>query len=67
MHQKAKDLVADLTVGELRELVSQSVHESLADMLEDFQALASKKFVKSIQQARRQYKTGKVKTFEDIF
>lgn len=37
------------------------------DLLEDLKALQSPKLIKNIQKARRQYKKGEYKTFEEVF
>lgn len=37
------------------------------DLLEDLEALQSPKLIKNIQKARRQYKKGEYKTFEEVF
>lgn len=37
------------------------------DFFEDLLALTDKDYLKSIKEARDDYKTGRVKTFEDVF
>jgi len=56
----------DLTVGEFRTLVSNSVRESMEDLLEDLTALSSKEYLTSIREAREDYKHGQVKSIEEI-
>jgi len=56
----------DLTVGEFRTLVSNSVKESMEDLLEDITALSSKEYLTSIREAREDYKHGRVKSIEEI-
>ncbi len=59
--------VKDLTTKELQSLISRSVKETMEDLMEDMLALSSKKYKKSIAEARKEYKDGKTKMLEDIF
>ena len=56
----------DLTVDEFRTLISNSVKESMEDLLEDLTALSSKEYLTSIREAREDYKHGRVKSLEEI-
>ena len=56
----------DLTVDEFRTLISNSVRESMEDLLEDLTALSSKEYLTSIREAREDYKHGRVKRIEEI-
>jgi hypothetical protein len=56
----------DLTVDEFRTLISNSVRESMEDLLEDLTALASKEYLTSIREAREDYNHGLVKSLEEI-
>jgi lipoate-protein ligase A len=56
----------DLTIDEFRTLISNSVRESMEDLLEDLTALSSKEYLTSIREAREDYKHGKVKSIEEI-
>lgn len=47
--------VSDLTIDELKELVSKTVQETLEDYLKDFKALSSKEYLASIQEAREDW------------
>jgi len=58
--------VKDLTVDELRKLVSKAVRESLEDLAEDIAALTSEKYLESIEDAREDYKKGRVKHLDEI-
>ncbi|TFG05139.1 MAG: hypothetical protein EU536_02865 [Promethearchaeota archaeon] len=58
--------VKDLTVKEFRTLISETVKEILEDIIEDFLALASEQFIKSIEEARTDYKERKVKHLEEM-
>jgi hypothetical protein len=59
--------IKDLTVGELKALISDAVKESVEDLIEDLLALSSDEYLRSIEEARKDYKEGRVKYFEEIF
>jgi len=59
--------VKDLTVVELHSLISDTVKETMEDLIEDILALSSDEYLHSINEARTDYKEGKVKSFEEIF
>ena len=59
--------VKDLTIGELRSLISDTVKETMEDLVEDILALSSPQYLRSIEEARRDYKKGKVKSIEELF
>jgi hypothetical protein len=59
--------VKDLTVGELRSLISDTVKGALEDLIEDISALSSDDYLSSIEEARSDYREGKVKHLEEIF
>ena len=56
--------VKDLTIEELRSLVSDTVREAMNDLIEDMLALSSDDYLKSIEEARNDYKTGRVRSIE---
>jgi len=58
--------VKDLTVGELKALISDAIKESIEDLIEDMMALSSDEYIKSIEEARKEYKEGKIKYLEEI-
>ncbi len=58
--------VKDLTVGELKSLISDAIKESLEDLIEDILALSSDEYIKSIEEARKDYKNGRIKYLEEI-
>lgn len=58
--------VSDLTIDELKELVSKTVQETLEDYLEDFKALSSKEYLASIREAREDYKAGDYKNIDEV-
>jgi len=47
-------------------LISNTVRESMEDLLEDLTALSSKEYLTSIKEAREDYKHGRVKSIEEI-
>lgn len=64
MNQDLK--VKDLTISELKKLISEIVKETIENVLEEHEALSSKNFIDSIKEAREEYKSGKYKSLEDI-
>jgi len=56
----------DLTVEELRGVISQTVRETLEEVLEDLSAKSSKEFLASIREARKDYQAGRVKDLDDL-
>ena len=58
--------IKDLTVDELRALISKTVRRAVEDLLEDALASGSKNYLKSIEQARRDYRAGRVKELKDV-
>ena len=59
--------VKDLTVGELQSLISDTVRGAMEDLIEDLSALSSDEYLRSIEEARSDYKEGKVKHLGDVF
>lgn len=62
-----KEKISELTVDEMKSLISESVRETMEDVIEDFVALNSPEYLKSIAEAREDYKQGRVKTLEQLF
>jgi len=60
-------MVKDLTVGELRSLISDTVRGTMEGLIEDMLALSSDEYLRSIEEARSDYKEGKVQYLEEIF
>jgi hypothetical protein len=58
--------IKDLTVGELKYLISDTVKEAVEDLIEDVSAISSEAYLKSIEEARKDYKEGKVKYLEEV-
>lgn len=63
---KAKK-ISDLTIEQLKEIINQAVRENMEDVVENIEALSSKKFVKSIERSRKEYKEKKFKGFKEVF
>lgn len=59
--------VKDLTVEELRALISNTIRDTLEELIEDLSALSSEEYLHSIEEARMDYKEGRVKRLEEIF
>jgi hypothetical protein len=59
--------VKDLTVEELKTVISDTVKDSMQDIVEDMLALSNEEYLRSIEEARNDYREGRVKSFEDIF
>ena len=55
-----KTKVKDLTVIELRNLISDTVRASMEEVLEEMMAFSSKEYLHSIKEAREDYKKGRV-------
>ena len=63
---KTKKII-DLSVEEFRVFISDTVNAAMEDSIEDFLALSSDNYLKSIKEARKDYKAGKVKSLEEVF
>ena len=59
--------VKDLTVVDFQSLISDAFKDAMDDVIEDVLALTSNNYLKSIEEARNDYKEGKVKSLEEIF
>ena len=58
--------VKDLSVAELERVIESVVRRTLEDYLEDREALASRPYVDSIQEAREDYRAGKTTPLRDL-
>lgn len=54
--------IKDLTTDELELLINKTVHKAFEDISEDILALSSKEYIKSIEEAREDFKKKKTKT-----
>ncbi|MHB8282556.1 MAG: hypothetical protein ACYDDE_07110 [bacterium] len=59
--------IMDLTVEELQVVIADTVNIAMRDSVEDILALSSNNYLKSIKEAREDYKKGRVKSFEETF
>jgi hypothetical protein len=50
--------VKDLTVVEFQSLISDTMRATLKDLIEDVSALSSPEYLKSIEEARNDYREG---------
>jgi DNA primase large subunit len=58
--------VADLTTGELEQLVENTVRRTIEDYVETLEALSSASYLESIREAREDYQSGTVTNLTDI-
>ena len=58
--------LSELTIAELKEIISESVVESIQDYFENLEALSSNNYLKSIKEAREEYRAGKTVNLEDL-
>jgi len=56
----------DITTDELRSLIRESIKETLNDELEDIIALLSPEYLKSIEEARADYREGRITPMDEI-
>ena len=61
-----KTKVKDLNIIELQNLISETVRASMEEVLEDIIVLLSKRYLHSIEEARKDYKKGIIRQFEEI-
>jgi len=59
--------VKDLTVQELRDMVSNIVKETMEEFIEDMLALASKDYLRAVEGIREDEQDGRVKQIEETF
>ena len=59
--------IKDLTIDEFELLINKTIHKAFEDISEDIIALSSKEYIKSIKEAREDFKKGKTKPFEEVF
>ena len=59
--------VKDLTVAEFQSLISDTMRATLEDLIEDVSAFSSPEYLKSIEEARNDYRDGRVRHLEELF
>ena len=58
--------VSDLTVIELKNLISGVINEKMEDLVEDIKSLLDPEYIKSIKEAREDYKNGRVTDIDNV-
>ncbi|HRJ99526.1 MAG TPA: hypothetical protein PL089_07925 [Ignavibacteria bacterium] len=58
--------VSELTVSQLKELISTIVQEKIEDTIEDLKSLTDEGYIQSIKESRAEYKAGMVTDIDDI-
>ncbi|NHK30541.1 MAG: hypothetical protein FK730_04275 [Asgard group archaeon] len=58
--------VKDMTAEELQKLIAETINSVVEDLMEDILGLSSESFLKSIEEARNDYKDGKTTSLEDL-
>ncbi len=59
--------ISELSESELSVLIENIVKKTMEEISEDILALTSKNYIQSIEEARKNYKEGKVKEFNEVF
>ncbi len=59
--------VKDLTTEELQALIRTTVEETMQELVEDLLALNNPDYLASIEEARDDYRAGRIKRFEEVF
>ena len=63
---KLKDKISELTIEELKTLITDSVKEAVEEALENFEAGSSKSYLNSVKEAREEYKRGDIQKLGDV-
>lgn len=58
--------VKDMTAEELQKLIAETINSVVEDLMEDILGLSSESYLKSIEEARNDYKDGKTTSLEDL-
>ncbi len=59
--------IMDLSVQEFKNLISSTVKETIEELNEELLALGSDAYLNSIEEARKDWKTGNTVSFEEAF
>lgn len=59
--------IQQLTVDEFTHLISQTVKQAIEDEIEDIKAMSSENYLHSVKEARNDYKSGNVKSLDELF
>jgi hypothetical protein len=66
-HLNPQQHINELTIGELKALISETVKETMEEVIENLEALASTDYINAIKEARDEYTAGKTTKLEDLF
>ncbi len=58
--------VKDMTAEELQKLITESINDVVEDLMEDILGLSSEEYLQSIEEARTDYKEGRITKLEDL-
>lgn len=58
--------INQLSIGELKEIISLSVRETIEEVIENMVAASSDSYINSIREAREDYKAGRFSKLEDL-
>jgi len=67
VHRSISDGVDFSIVVEFQSLISDTMRATLKDLIEDVSALSSSEYLESIEEARNDYRDGRVKHLEELF
>ncbi len=59
--------ISELSESELSVLIENIVKKTMEEISEDILALTTKDYIQSMEEARKDYKEGKVKEFNEVF
>ena len=63
---KLNSKISELTIEELKTLINESVKEAVEEALENFEAISSNSYLKSVKESREEYIKGDFQSLEDI-
>ena len=63
---KLNSKISELTIEELKTLINESVKEAVEEALENFEAISSNSYLKSVKESREEYIKGDFQRLEDI-
>ncbi|MDP1995352.1 MAG: hypothetical protein Q8K40_08925 [Ignavibacteria bacterium] len=66
-HLSPQKHINELTIGELKTLISETVKETMEEVIENMEALSSQNFINSVKEARAEYTAGDTKNLEELF
>jgi len=66
-HLSSQQHINELTISELKTLISETVKETMEEVIENMEALSSPTFINAVKEARGEYKAGKTTKLEELF